>query len=157
MNNNTQGSSDVNISDGNTVNEEIASNNVNTTNGEYKTVDFNGLFRVDVPSECSFSDKSGSRYGTNYTWYGYGSYDGFDEIYYFEGFNNIEDVLSQFSISKIETEGNLIIFDSHGSINSNDRYYVGIQSNNNELVVLSTTNINDLDDMKKIANSIVFE
>ncbi len=157
MNNNAQVSSDMNNSDGDAVNEDINSNNVNTNGEDYKTVDFNGLFRMDVPSECSFSDKSSSRYGTNHTWYEYGAYDGFDEIYYFDGFNNIENVLSQFSISKIETEGNLMVFDSHGSINSNDRYYVGIQSNNNELVVLSTTNINDLDDMKKSANSVVFE
>lgn len=143
--------------DRNTVDEKITSNNVNTGDVGYKTVDFNALFRMDVPSESSFSDKSSSRYGTNYTWYEYGAYDGFDEIYYFVGFNSIEDVLSQFSISKIETEGNLMVFDSHGSINSNDRYYVGIKSNNKELVVLSTTNINDLDDMKKSANSVVFE
>ena len=155
MNNNTQVNSDVNNSDSKSVDGQINSNKAKTDDIKFKAVDFNGLFRMDLPSECHFYDTNSSRYGSNHTWYG--STNSFDEINYFEGFNNIEDVLSQFSISKIETEGNLIVFDSHGSINSYDRYYVGIQSKDNKFVVLSTTNINYLDDMKKSANSVVFE
>lgn len=150
--NNTQSISNVPSSDGNAVDEQISSN-VNTDNVEFKTVDFNGLFRIDLPSECDYYELPGNtNVGANYTWEnGANAYSYYGSIYYFEGYNNLNDVLSKFQISTYQTEGNLIMFDH------DDRYYIGVQSSDNKLVILSATNINELDNLKQSANSIVFK
>lgn len=149
--NNTQSISDVPSSDGNTVDEQINSN-VNTDNAEFKTVDFNGLFRADVPVESNYSEwPHGSNLDSVYTWCDAGlNYHNY--VYYFIGYDNLNDIISRFSDDyNIKTEGNLVIFES------NDDCAVGVQSNNNQFVVFTSEDVSELDNLKQIVNSVVFE
>lgn len=149
--NNTQSISDVPSSDGNTVDEQINSN-VNTDNAEFKTVDFNGLFRADVPVESNYSEwPHGSNLDSVYTWCD-ASLNYHNYVYYFIGYDNLNDIISRFSDDyNIKTEGNLVIFES------NDDCAVGVQSNNNQFVVFTSEDVSELDNLKQIVNSIVFE
>lgn len=151
--NNNQLISDLNDSDANTtIDEQNMSNNINSDDGEYKTVDFNGLFRMDLPVECDFSEISGdTNAGANHTWKNWNSESYYDSIYYFEDYNNLDDLLSELSIPNYKTDGNIIEFDIDGS------YFVGVESSDNKFVLLSASNINELDNLKQSAYSIVFE
>lgn len=152
MNNNTQVSSDVNNSDGNTVNEEITSDNVNTTNGEYETMDFNGLFTMNLPKEYTLQVVEDPNLNAKYAWHIWDGLSTYSDVYYYEGYNDLNDVLNQFPAHNVEREGNLVLFKYDGN------YYVGVESNNNEFVVMST-DLNGylLDNYKQSANSIVFK
>ena len=163
MNNNTQVSSDVNSSDGNAVNEEITSDNVNTNNGEYKTVDFNGLFRMDVNESSTFHEIS-----PDSDWYVSKQWDNDmkDDVYVFDGYNevfywkntNLSEVVSNLSTiyHNPKYEGDIVILECY-SKTSEPSYYdylVGTQSDDNEVVLIMGS---DLDLLKTYANSIVFE
>lgn len=150
--NNNQSISNLVGSDENTVDELITSN-VNTDDVEFKTVDFKGLFRIDLPVDCNFSEESwDTNVGANYSWHNWGGTD-YDEIYYYSGYDNLDSILSKFPEYNIKTEGNLVIFED----NSNHHYAVGVQSNDNEFVIVTATHIDELDYLKKSASSIVFE
>lgn len=152
--NNTQSISDVSSSDGNAVNEQITSN-VNSNDVKFKTVDFNGLFRADLPVECNYSEwHHNTNQNANYSWYNSDNTD-YDHIYYFEGYDNLNDIINRFSDFDfdITTEGNLVIFENNGE----HHYAVGVQSNEKEFVVFTANHIDELDNLKRTANSIVFE
>lgn len=152
--NNTQSISNVSSSYGNAVDEHIASN-VNSNDVKFKTVDFNGLFRADLPVECNYSEwPHNTNQNANYSWYNSDNTD-YDHIYYFEGYDNLNDIINRFSDFDfdITTEGNLVIFENNGE----HHYAVGVQSNEKEFVVFTANHIDELDNLKRTANSIVFE
>lgn len=151
--NNTQAISDIDVSKENSSNVETPVSEVNNNNAGFNTVDFNGLFKMDLPVECDFSELPGnSNVGADYTWQNWNSQMYYDSIYYFESYNDLNDVLSKFSISSYEIEGDLLLFDDFdGNI------YAGVQSSDNRFVLLKASNINELDNLKQSANSVVFE
>lgn len=150
--NNTQAISDIDVSKENSSNVQTPVSEVNNNAG-FNTVDFNGLFKMDLPVECDFSELPGnSNVGADYTWQNWNSQIYYDSIYYFESYNDLNDVLSKFSISSYEIEGDLLLFDDFdGNI------YAGVQSSDNRFVLLKASNINELDNLKQSANSVVFE
>ena len=151
--NNTQPISNMDVFNENLSNKQTPVSEVNNDNAGFNTVDFNGLFKLDLPDECDFSELPGnSNVGANYTWQNSNSQSYYDSIYYFEGYNNLNDVLSKLSVSSHETDGNLLLFED-----SDDNIYVGVQSSDNRLVLLKANNINELDNLKHSANSIIFK
>lgn len=151
--NNTQSISDTNNYTEDNSYESVPVSDVNNMESEFQIVDFNGLFKINLPVECDFSELYGnSNVDADYTWQNGNSESYYDSIYYFEGYANLNDVLSKFSISSYEFDGDLILFDDFdGDI------YVGIQSSDNRFVLLKASNVNELDNLKQSANSIVFE
>ena len=150
--NNNQLTSDSNVSDANSVGEEINSNNINNDNVEFKTVDFNGLFTMDLPKEYTLQVVENPNLNAKYAWHILDGLSIYSDVYYYDGYNNLNDILSQFSANNIKTEGNLVLFKSDGN------NYVGVKSNNNKFVVMSaTSNVYHLEDYKQSANSIVFK
>ena len=157
--NNTQAISDIDVSNENSSNVQTPVSEVNSNDAGFNTVDFNGLFKMDLPVECDFSELPGnSNVGADYTWQNWNSQMYYDSIYYFESYNDLNDVLSKFSISSYEIEGDPSPLDEFYYNNDFDgNIYAGVQSSDNRFVLLKASNINELDNLKQSANSVVFE
>ena len=139
-------------SDVNTVDEDVNSKHVNTDDVEFKAVDFNGLFTMNLPKEYTLQVVENPNLNAKYAWHILNGLSTYSHVYYYDGYKDLNDILSKFPAHNIEREGNLVLFKSDGN------YYVGVESNNNEFIVMSATNnVNDLDDYKQSANSIVFK
>ena len=130
----------------------------------FKTIDFNGLFRMDVngsstfhevpPDDAWYVSKQWNN-DVNETVY---SFDGFHIVYYWKN-TNLEEVVS--NLSRIYHnpiyEDNIVILECYSHTYNNPAYYdylVGTQSEDGEVVLVSGSDLNLL---KTYANSIVFE
>lgn len=128
-----------------------------------KTVDFNGLFKMDVNESSTFHEVS-----PDTDWYVSKEWnnDINNTVYAFEGYNevlywkntNLNEVVSNLSTiyHNPNYEGDLVILECY-SKSSEPAYYdylVGTQSDDNEVVLIMGS---DLDLLKTYANSIVFE
>ena len=144
---------------GNVVEQLISADN----SPKLKTVDFNGLFRMDVNESSTFHEIS-----PNTDWYvlkewsnninnsAY-AFNGYNEVLYWKN-TSLNEVVS--NLSRIyhnpKYEGDIVILECY-SKDSESSYYdylVGTQSDDGEVVFIMGS---DLDLLKIYANSIVFE
>ncbi len=144
--------SDLNNDNQNTVDESITSqNNV----GHYKKVDFNGLFTMDVPEDSGF-EESTPQLNATYQWDSWGF-----NVRYYNQYDDINQLVSMYlnenPTLNYSTEGNLFILDNYGFTDYpvDTQGFVGVQSQDNKIVVINGRE--DLNTLKTLANSIIFE
>ena len=146
--------SDLDGSDENTVDEQIISHEVNTDDVEFKTVDFNGLFKMDVWEESDFNAYD-TYHNSTYDWIQINSEPSgnVEYVYYWED-SSISDAVSNLkdTYSNYQIEGDYVIL-STDYVSGNNQYCVGVQSADNEVVFIEGA---DLDVLKTYADSIVF-
>lgn len=155
--------SDSSVSDANAVDQQITSNNVDDDNTHFQTVDFNGLFRMNVNESSTFHEVPpdtdwyvSKQWNNDINNTGY-AFDGYNTVIYWKN-TNLSEVVSNLSTiyHNPKYEGDIVILECY-SKTSEPAYYdylVGTQSDDNEVVLIMGS---DLDLLKTYANSIVFE
>ena len=148
--NNTPNFSEMNVSEGDVVDEVITSQNEKV---QYKKVNFNGLFSMYVPEDSKFEEcdpENNATYEWNSEILFVRYYDQYDDV------NQLVSLLMDNSPSlRYSTEGNLFIVDNF-KVNGVDNIgYVIVQSQDNKFVVISSRG--DLETTKTLAKSVVFD